>query len=333
MSETPLLETRNLTKHFKNKDGEDVVACDCVNITVRPGEALGIVGESGCGKSTLIKMLSGVLRPTSGEAEFEGKSILNLSRKEQKAMRRNIQMVFQDPGTAFNPRMKIRDIITEPLMNFKLIKKADRDRVAKEYLRMVELSEDMADRYPHELSGGQRQRVGLARALTLEPKLILCDEITSALDVSVQKSIIELLKKLQREKGIAFIYICHDLALVEQISDEIAVMYNGEIVEKIHNGYLKKTARHPYTRALLDAVFEPGMDASSAPKVLEGEVPTFHPAMEGCVFAPRCSEAAENCRVCSPKLQTIGEEHEVACFLHEQPETEAEHEASFPGSR
>lgn len=323
MNETPLLETKNLTMHLHDRGGEEVIACESISLQVRPGEALGIVGESGCGKSTFVKMLSGVLTPTSGDALFEGKSILGLSRKEQKEMHRKIQMVFQDPGTAFNPRMKIRDILTEPLMNYGRIRKSDRDRVAKKYLSMVELSEDMAERYPHELSGGQRQRVGIARALTLEPRLILCDEITSALDVSVQKSIIDLLRKLQKEKGIAFIYICHDLALVEQISDQIAVMYDGEVVEKIHNGSLRQTARHPYTRALIDAVFEPGMDPSKAPRVLEGEVATFRPARRGCVFAPRCKSAAKNCQLCTPTLRMIGQDHEVACFLRKDAEPQS----------
>ncbi len=253
----PILEVRDLNKQFIDKDGHVVKPSDHIDLALYPNETLAVVGESGCGKSTLIKQIIGVLKPDDGQILYDGKNIVDLSAAEKKEIYKDIQMIFQDPNAAFDPRMKIYKIITEPLIHHKKIKRSQAKEVAKEYLKMVGLSESLATRYPHQLSGGQKQRVGIARALTLKPKIILCDEITSALDVSVQKEILDLLEKLKKELGVSFIFITHDLALVEQIADRSVVMKDGKIVETLESKNLKKEAKHPYTRKLLEAVYEP----------------------------------------------------------------------------
>ena len=255
--EAPLLSGRHLTKTFQNSNKRSFNACDDVSFEVYPGETLGIVGESGSGKSTLMRMLVGLSEPTGGEMIFLGKDLGAIKGKDAREMRRHIQMIFQDPGTAFDPRMKIRDIICEPLLNYRLIDKKLKDETAEKFLHMVELPAGFKDRYPQQLSGGQRQRVGIARALTLEPELIICDEVTSALDVSVQKNVLDLLKRLQKEKGVAYLFICHDLAVVEEMADRILVMNQGKIVERLPGTNIRKAAKEPYTRKLIDSVFEP----------------------------------------------------------------------------
>ena len=253
MSEV-IMQVKNITKKFPASGGRFLTACDNINLTIESGRTVGIVGESGCGKSTLVKTILNMHAPTAGEVIFHEQDITKLKGEAKRQNCRNIQMVFQDPTAAFDPKMKIADIICEPLLNFNLIKKSQIKQKARELLELVELPADFTDRYPNNMSGGQRQRVAIARALALEPEIIVCDEATSALDVSVQAKIIELLVKLQKEKNITYIFICHDLALVSLFSHRIAVMYLGNIVEKIDGDKLLQ-AKHPYTQALLKSIF------------------------------------------------------------------------------
>ena len=249
-----IMQAKHIVKQFPASHGRTLTACNDVNLTMYKGRTLGIVGESGCGKSTFVRMVISLDQPTSGEILYHGKNITGLSKKETWENRQNLQMVFQDPLASFNPKMKIRDILTEPLMNYKRIKRSERTAKAKELLRMVELPEDFVDRYPHIMSGGQLQRISIARALSLEPEILVCDEATSALDVSVQESVIELLVRLQKEKNICMIFICHDLALVQAFCDRDLVLYLGMTVE---SGTPDETIDHPqmvYTRKLFDSV-------------------------------------------------------------------------------
>ena len=247
-----ILEAKHVTKKFPLTKGKELIANDDVSLKFYKGQTLGIVGESGCGKSTFMRMMVQLEQPTSGEILFKGKDITKMKGEELRKNRRNVQMVFQNPSTSFNPKMKVGDIICEPLMNFGLIKKKEKDAVARKYLEMVELPGNFVDRYPHNMSGGQRQRVGIARAIALEPEIIFCDESTSALDVSIQKAILELLVKLQKEKNIAIGFICHDLALANTFCDKIIVMQKGKVVETIRDLTL---AKDPYTKKLLASIF------------------------------------------------------------------------------
>lgn len=256
-----LLETKNLTKIFTKYDGSSLVACHEVNLQVYKGKTLGLVGESGSGKTTFIRMLMNLEKPSSGEILYRGKNINHFSKKEIWENRQQIQMVFQDPWAAFNPKMNVLDILTEPLFNYKRLEKAKKKEKAIELLNMVELSEDFLYKYPQNMSGGQKQRLGIARALSLEPEILICDEATCALDVSIQKTIIELLVRLQKEKGISIIFICHDLALVQSFSHKVAVMYLGNIVEILDGEKVKTGATHPYTKKLLNSVFSIHMDS------------------------------------------------------------------------
>lgn len=311
----PILEARHVTKQFPASGGRTLKACNDINLTVYRGRTLGIVGESGCGKSTFVKMIVQMFQPTEGEILFDGKDITKLKGEELRQSRRKIQMVFQDPAAAFSPKMKIIDIITEPLMNFKLIKRSEREAKAKELLRMVELPEDFVYRYPHNMSGGQRQRIGIARALALEPEIIVCDEATSALDVSVQDRIIELLVKLQKEKGISFVFICHDMALVQSFAHQLAVMYLGNIVEVLPGNQVAHNAQHPYTQAMLGAIFSTHMDFEKKIESIESEAPSPVDAPPGCPFQNRCDRCKEICRREKPVLKEIEEGHQVACHL------------------
>ncbi|MEG1821841.1 MAG: ABC transporter ATP-binding protein [Clostridiales bacterium] len=313
--ENLVLETKNITKEYHSAHHGILTACDNVSLEFFKGQTLGVVGESGCGKSTFMRILVGLETPTQGEALYRGGNILNLKGEAKRLNCRNIQMVFQDPTGSFNPKMKVRDIISEPLLNFGLITKGEVEAVAREYLKMVELPGDFLNRYPHNMSGGERQRVGIARALTLEPKIIICDEATSALDVSVQKNIIELITKIQREKNIAMGFICHDIALITQVSHEVAVMYLGNIVEILSGNNFKKNALHPYTKALIDSVFHLNMDFSQEIKSLKGEVPNGLDMVYGCPFVNRCESCLEICRQKKPTLQTVNGRHKVACHL------------------
>ncbi|SEH33754.1 ABC transporter ATP-binding protein [Selenomonas sp. KH1T6] len=249
-----LLAAEKVCKVFEPEKGKKFTACRDISLQLHKGETLGLVGESGCGKSTFVRTIMGLHPATSGRILFKGEDITNIKGEKRREMARHIQMIFQDPATAFNPKMRIKDIICEPLRNFAKVSDKEAEARAVELLRQVELPPEMALRYPHELSGGQRQRVGIARALILEPEIIICDEATSALDVSVQDSIAKLLAEIQKKRGVSYIFICHDLALVSLISHRVAVMQQGSIVEELPGDKLAE-ARHPYTRKLLSSVF------------------------------------------------------------------------------
>lgn len=315
--ETLILEARHVTKKFSLTQKEAFIANNDISLKFYKGKTLGIVGESGCGKTTFMKMMVQLEKPTSGEIFFKGKDITKMKGEELRKNRRNIQMVFQNPVSSFNPRMKVRDIICEPLINFGLIKKGEKDSIAKKYLKMVELPTEFVEHYPHNMSGGQCQRVGIARAIALEPEIIFCDESTSALDVSVQKTILELLVKLQKEKQIAIGFICHDLAMISSIAHQIAVMYMGNIVEILPGNEVQEKALHPYTKALLQSVFDLYMDFSKPIMPIEGEESRTSFKLTGCPFQNRCTHCMEICKKEKPKLKTIEKNHEVACHFIE----------------
>ncbi len=315
MSHEPILTARHVTKQFPAANGRLLTACDDVNLTVCQGRTLGIVGESGCGKSTFVKMLVGLLAPTEGEILFHGDDITKLKGEALRQNRRKIQMVFQDAWAAFNPKMRVVDIVTEPLLNFGLIRRSERAAKAQELLEMVHLPKEYIDRYPHSMSGGQRQRVGIARALALEPEIIVCDEATCALDVSVQDRIVELLVELQQKKGISFVFICHDVALVQSLSHQMAVMYLGNVVEVLPGHLVGTEALHPYTQALIGAIFSTRMDFTKKIESIESEAPSPLDVPAGCPFQNRCGHCMERCRREKPKLVEIEQHHEVACHL------------------
>lgn len=308
-----VLKANHIVKQFPASRGRTLTACNDISLNVYKGKTLGIVGESGCGKSTFVRMVISMDKPTSGEILYHDKNIVELSKKEIWENRQNMQMVFQDPLASFNPKMKIIDILTEPLLNYKKIKKSEKEAKAKELLEMVELPADFMYRFPHNMSGGQRQRVSIARALSLEPEILVCDEATSALDVSIQESIIELLVRLQKEKNISIIFICHDIALIQSFAHQIAVMYLGHIVEVIPGDEAGKNAQHPYTQALLGALFSIHMDPHTKIESIESEAPSPLDVPTGCPFQNRCEHCMERCRTEKPALQEIGPGHEVAC--------------------
>ena len=309
-----ILEAKHVTRRFPASGGRELTACNDVNLKFYRGKTLGLIGESGCGKTTFMRFLVRLDVPTEGEILFKGKDLTKLKGEELRQIRKYIQMVFQDPGGSFNPKMKIRDIICEPLLNFGKIKPSEKDTVARKYLEAVELPEDFADRYPHNMSGGQRQRIAIARAIALEPELIVMDEATCALDVSVQKTIIELICKLQKEKNIAIGFIAHDLGLIQSFAHQIAVMYLGNIVEILPGEEVEK-AQHPYTKTLLDAIFDTKMDFDKKIERIDSEIPSPLDVPVGCPFQTRCDHCMELCRREHPVLKTIGEGHEIACHL------------------
>lgn len=311
-----ILQIKNLTKKFAAEGRKMLTACDNVTLNAYAGQTLGIIGESGCGKSTLVRTILQIHPASGGEVIFDGQDILKLRGEAARQNRRKIQMVFQDPAAAFNPKMKVKEIVCEPLLNFGLIKKSEVDAKAVELLRMVELPEDFKDRYPHNMSGGQRQRLGIARALSLEPKIVVCDEATSALDVSVQEKICELLVRLQKEKGITYLFICHDLGLVDLMCHQIAVMYLGNIVEYIGYGRRISTeGMHPYTKALMKSVFKVDFKPGEKIEPLESEIPSPLDLPKGCPFQSRCGQCMEICRSVKPELKEVVSGHFVACHL------------------
>lgn len=312
-----ILEAKHVTRRFPASGGRELTACNDVNLKFYRGKTLGLIGESGCGKSTFMRFLVRLDTPTEGEIFFKGKDLTKLKGEELRQTRQYIQMVFQDPSGSFNPKMKIRDIICEPLLNFGRIKASEKDAVARKYLEAVDLPGDFADRFPHNMSGGQRQRIAIARAIALEPELIVMDEATCALDVSAQKTIIELVCKLQREKNIAIGFIAHDLGLIQSFAHQIAVMYLGNIVEVIPGENVDK-AQHPYTQALLSAIFDTKMDFSKKIESIDSEIPSPLDVPPGCPFQTRCDHCTEICRRERPTLTTIGEGHEVACHLFKE---------------
>lgn len=311
-----ILQIKNLTKKFAAEGGKMLTACDNVTLNAYAGQTLGIIGESGCGKSTLVRTILQIHPASGGEVIFDGQDILKLRGEAARQNKRKIQMVFQDPTAAFNPKMKVKEIVCEPLLNFGLIKKSEVDAKAAELLRMVELPEDFKDRYPHNMSGGQRQRLGIARALSLEPKIVVCDEATSALDVSVQEKICELLVRLQKEKGITYLFICHDLGLVDLMCHQIAVMYLGNIVEYIGYGRRISTeGMHPYTKALMKSVFKVDFKPGEKIEPLESEIPSPLDLPKGCPFQNRCGQCMEICRSVKPQLKEVVPGHFVACHM------------------
>lgn len=313
-----ILKANHIVKQFPASGGRTLTACSDVNLQVYKGETLGIVGESGCGKSTFVRMVMAMDKPTSGEILYRGRDITKLNRKETWENRQNMQMVFQDPLASFNPRMKIVDILTEPLMNYGKLSRKEKEGKAAELLEMVELPRDFLYRYPHNMSGGQRQRVSIARALSLEPEILVCDEATSALDVSIQRTVIELLVRLQKEKKISMIFICHDLALIRSFAHQIAVMYLGNIVEVISGDKVAEEAAHPYTQALLGAQFSIHMDPSQEIESIESEAPSPLDVPKGCPFQNRCEYCQERCRNEKPLLRELKPGHQVACYRYEE---------------
>ncbi|HCT92417.1 MAG TPA: peptide ABC transporter ATP-binding protein [Lachnospiraceae bacterium] len=315
-----ILESRHVTRRFPASGGRELTACQDINLKFYRGKTLGLIGESGCGKSTFMRFLVRLDVPNEGEILFKGKDLTKLKGEELRQMRQHIQMVFQDPGGSFNPKMRIRDIICEPLMNFGRIRASEKDAVARKYLAAVELPGEFADRFPHSMSGGQRQRIAIARAIALEPELIVMDEATCALDVSVQKTIIELVVKLQKEKNIAIGFIAHDLGLIQSFAHQIAVMYLGNIVEVLPAENLDKNAAHPYTRALMGAVFDVSMDFSKKIESIDSEAPSPLNVPPGCPFQDRCGRCMEVCRRVRPALTRLGPGHEVACHIFDKEE-------------
>ena len=318
-----IVEAKHVTKIFPASHGRELVANNDINLKFYRGKTLGLVGESGCGKSTFMRMLLSLDEPTEGEILFNGKDITKLKGEALRQNRQHIQMVFQDPATSFNPKMKIRDIICEPLLNFGRIKASEKDAKAAELLEMVDLPAELKDRYMHNMSGGQRQRVAIAIAIALEPDMIVMDEATSALDVSVQKNVIELITRLQREKNIAIGFICHDLGLVQSFSHEVAVMYLGNIVEILPGEDVGPGCCHPYTKALIASVFDTKMDFSKKIEQIKGEVPSPLDAPKGCPFCDRCDYSSEKCFKVKPKLVEISKDHKVACHRYSEKGTAA----------
>ncbi len=315
VSEALLVEVKNLVKHFPVDNSDDVVqAVDDVSFEIIAGETLGLVGESGCGKSTVGRCLLRLHEPTRGEVWFEGKNIIGLGNNEMQGLRREMQIIFQDPYASLNPRLSIRSIVSEPLKIHKIGSKSEQDAKVEDLLAKVGLDPKYADRYPHEFSGGQRQRIGIARALALKPKLIICDEPVSALDVSVQAQVVNLLQDLQDEFGLTYLFISHGLAVVEHISDRVAVMYLGKIVEICDAAELYENPQHPYTKALLSAIPIPDPKHKRDRIVLTGDVPTPINPPSGCRFRTRCPIAIEECSRLDPELREITPGHFAACI-------------------
>jgi oligopeptide/dipeptide ABC transporter ATP-binding protein len=310
-----LVSVRDLVKHFPVEGSDDVVrAVDGVSFEIYAGETLGLVGESGCGKSTVGRCLLRLIEPTSGDITFENVDLLSLGNKQLRAMRREMQIIFQDPYASLNPRMKVGDIVGEPLVIHNEGSKTDRKEKVASLLSRVGLDPDYMNRYPHEFSGGQRQRIGVARTLALNPKLIIADEPVSALDVSVQAQVVNLLQELQDEFKLTYLFISHGLAVVEHISSRVAVMYLGRIVEIARAADLYAQPLHPYTQALLSAIPIPDPKQKRNRIVLEGDVPTPINPPSGCRFRTRCPIAIEECAQIDPELREVADGHSVACI-------------------
>ena len=315
MSIEPILQVKNLKKYFKTSKGM-LHAVDDVTFSIDRGKTLGVVGESGCGKSTTGRAILRLIEPTGGQVLFEGKDVLSLNAKEMRSMRKDMQIIFQDPYSSLNPRMTISDIIAEPLKLHGIYKSAkEREEHVLKIMETVGLAERLVNTYPHELDGGRRQRVGIARALALNPKFIVCDEPVSALDVSIQAQILNLMQDLQSQLGLTYIFITHDLSVVNHLADDIAVMYLGQIVEKAPAVELFDHPLHPYTQALLSAIPVPSLHKKREIQTMKGEITSPINPPDACRFAPRCPYATARCKGSSPKLQDIGGNHFVSCFL------------------
>ncbi|MBV9252168.1 MAG: ABC transporter ATP-binding protein [Acetobacteraceae bacterium] len=323
MSRMPLLEVKGLRMHFPVTEGivrrriiGEVKAVDGVDFSIRHGETLGLVGESGCGKTTTGRCILRLERPTAGEIRYDGVDIARLDRKELRSLRRRIQVIFQDPYSSLNPRMKVGEIIAEPMRVHGIEpESARRASRVRELLSVCGLNPRFADRYPHEMSGGQRQRVGIARALSLQPEFIVCDEAVSALDVSIQAQVINLLEDLREKFDLTYLFIAHDLSVVRHLCHRVAVMYLGRIVEIATSDELFGNPRHPYTKALLAAVPvpDPTVEATRSFQPVKGEVPSPISPPPGCVFHPRCPIAVNGCKRARPDLREIRPGHFVAC--------------------
>jgi oligopeptide transport system ATP-binding protein len=318
-----VLEVTGLVKHFEIGNGlafwkpkRAVRAVDGVSFSVQRGETYALVGESGCGKSTTGRMVLRLLQPSAGDVRFEGRSIYELDRHELRTLRRDMQIVFQDPYGSLNPRLTARRILEEPLEVQGMAVGPQRKARIAELLRLVGLTPAHGDRYPHEFSGGQRQRIAIARALSARPKLIVCDEPVSALDVSIQAQIVNLLKDLQTEFGLMYLFIAHDLAVVKHIADRVGVMYLGRIVEEGHKATIFARSRHPYTQALMNAVPRPDPTTRHERATLTGDIPNPIAPPSGCHFHTRCPFAIERCKREAPPLETIAPGHRVACHRH-----------------
>ncbi|MDD3706452.1 MAG: ATP-binding cassette domain-containing protein [Clostridiaceae bacterium] len=313
----PLISARNIKKYFDVKGGK-LKAVDGISFDIYPQETFGLVGESGCGKSTAGRTIVRLYEPTEGELIFNGQNIYNLTPKEMQEVRRNFQMIFQDPYASLNPRMTVEDIVAEPLDIHQTYKnRAERSDRVIELLRLVGLNDEHAMRFPHEFSGGQRQRVGIARSLALNPKFIVCDEPISALDVSIQAQVVNLLKELQDELGLTYMFIAHDLSMVRYISDRVGVMYLGHMMELAESDELYSNPLHPYTKALLSAIPIPDPEIQKNRKriMLEGDVPSPIDPKEGCRFVDRCHYAIGRCRQETPVFEEKSANHFAACHI------------------
>ena len=325
MSEQLLLEVRNLKKYFEltggflQKTKEVVQAVEDISLEVKRGETLGLVGESGCGKTTTGRVILQLIKGTSGDIYFKGKDLLKLSKKELQKMRPHMQIVFQDPYSSLNPRMTIKNIIAEPLSVNKVVKGQELHSKVLELMHLVGLKDEHLNRYPHEFSGGQRQRIGIARALALNPEFLVLDEPTSSLDVSVQAQILNLLKDLQKELELTYLFISHDLSVIKFMSTRIAVMYAGKIVEIAMKKSLFEEQLHPYTQALFSAIPVPNPHYQKPKIILKGEVPSPINPPSGCRFHPRCPHAMKICEERIPSLINMKNEHFVACHLYSPP--------------
>ncbi|MGC4191603.1 MAG: dipeptide ABC transporter ATP-binding protein [Thermomicrobiales bacterium] len=324
-NEQPLLDVKNLVMHFPLTQGiifqrkvGAVQAVDGVSFQVKKGETLGLVGESGCGKSTTGRAILQLYKPTSGEVNFSGRDLTKLDGTEMRKMRRHLQMVFQDPYASLNPRMTVGNIVSEPMQIHKLVEKGQRTQRVQELLQTVGLNPYFANRYPHEFSGGQRQRVGIARALAANPDFIVCDEPVSALDVSIQAQVVNLLEDLQDQFGLTYLFIAHDLSVVRHISDRVAVMYLGKIVEMADRNELYDDPLHPYTKALLSAVPipDPVIEKKRERIILTGDVPSPINPPSGCHFHTRCPYVMDVCKQIDPIFADQGRDHWVACHLY-----------------
>ena len=314
----PLLETRHLKKYFRVSKGT-LHAVDDINLTIERGKTLGVVGESGCGKSTLGRTILRLLEATSGEVLYEGNNILKLNNRDLKKMQQKMQIIFQDPYASLNPRMTVSEIITEPIIVSGILrKKADIDKRVRDLMQLVGLDYRFVNTYPHELDGGRRQRIGIARALSLNPTFIVCDEPVSALDVSIQAQILNLMMDLQEHMGFTYLFITHNLSVVRHISNDIMVMYLGQCVERASAHDLFTNPKHPYTKILLDSI--PTIDLShkgEEKEIIQGEVTSPINPLPGCRFAPRCPVARPECTERDLELRDVGNRHEVACILYE----------------
>ncbi len=321
---TPLIQVKDLMKSFPIKGGlfgrevASVKAVQGVNLEIRRGETLGLVGESGCGKSTLGRCVIRLIEPTAGNIIFNGKDITNTTGEDLRTLRRKMQIIFQDPYASLNPRMTVGSIISEPLEIHNLFdSKKDREDRVKQLLETVGLRPEHINRYPHEFSGGQRQRIGIARALAVDPEFIVCDEPVSALDVSIQAQVINLLMDLQQKLGLTYLFIAHDLKVVEHISNRVAVMYLGRVVEIAESEELYRHPTHPYTKALLSAIPVPNPKRHEGRIILTGDVPSPIRPPTGCHFHPRCPVAKDICKTEVPHLKTTGPDHLTSCLLAE----------------